>query len=64
MSEQKEVDRPKCDTCGKPATHAARDAYKSLFSPYSPDPNPYIKTFSPGPWKHGCDEHKVESYLE
>lgn len=30
---------------------------------YSPDPVPYMKTHSPGPWKYGCDEHKVESYL-
>lgn len=45
----------KCDECGKPATHAARDVVKAE------NWRTRCYDFIAGPPKFGCDEHPVES---
>lgn len=46
----------KCGTCGKSATHAARDYYTVY------DPTSTFDKFKPADVvKFGCDEHPVES---
>jgi hypothetical protein len=49
-------DRPKCDTCGKPATNGAQNIIE-VFSD-----QPFRKFRTLGKIKFGCDDHRVGSH--
>ena len=46
-----------CDTCGEPATIAARHVLERW------DPSAADQQFEPGKTRYGCDDHPVESAI-
>lgn len=46
-----------CETCGQPATHAARDRVEE-------PSDSSVRKFTYGPWRFGCDAHRKKRTLK
>ncbi len=56
MADKTKISDYGCDVCGQPATHAVRDAFRSLDLETG-----FVKFRPKEVVRFGCDEHPVES---